>query len=265
MTGAGTARAGDRRWAAVGVVTVLLAGVAPTFAARPVVAASALALLAVMALVVWRDAPASLVDTLILTALLWLLLAVPFTGLWPLPAAAALVLTAVFAWRARRLQTWRRWWRRGHADRSTWWLVTAIVVVTAVSLVTWQRLSGAGLGQSYAEAAVSVPVPLLALGVFGFLAVNGAVEDSIWSGVLLSAAERVLPVRVAVGVVALSFGLAHLQGVPGGLVGAGMAGAWGALLALLRLRTGGMLATYLAHIAADATIVVILLPAALRS
>lgn len=40
-----------------------------------------------------------------------------------------------------------------------------------------------------------------------------------------------------------------------------MAGFWGLLLTTLRLRTGGMLATYLAHVCADAVIVAMLLPA----
>ena len=39
-----------------------------------------------------------------------------------------------------------------------------------------------------------------------------------------------------------------------------MAGVWGLLLGVLRLRSRGLLAPYVTHIAADATIVVLMLP-----
>lgn len=96
------------------------------------------------------------------------------------------------------------------------------------------------------------------------MVINGTAEDSIWAGILLSAAEESrLPTVLALGPVAASFGLAHLHGTPSGWLGVAMAGFWGLLLTLLRLRTGGMLATYVAHVCADATIVALLLPAVL--
>ena len=63
--------------------------------------------------------------------------------------------------------------------------------------------------------------------------------------------------------IALAFGIAHFNGVPNGIVGVVMAGCWGLILAYLRHRTGGMLATYLAHLVADTTIIAVLLPLAL--
>ncbi len=59
---------------------------------------------------------------------------------------------------------------------------------------------------------------------------------------------------------ALAFGLAHFNGVPSGLAGIILAATWALMLAYLRMRTGGMLATYLAHVVADATIVAVLIP-----
>lgn len=63
--------------------------------------------------------------------------------------------------------------------------------------------------------------------------------------------------------IATSFGLAHLYGIPNGWIGISMAATWGFVLARLRLKTRGMLATYVTHVCADATIVAMLLPAVL--
>lgn len=61
---------------------------------------------------------------------------------------------------------------------------------------------------------------------------------------------------------AASFGLTHLNGVPGGVVDVLTATSWGRV-GVLRLRTKGTLATYLAHVFADATIIALLIPAAI--
>ncbi len=63
---------------------------------------------------------------------------------------------------------------------------------------------------------------------------------------------------------AVAFGVAHVNGVPNGLVGILLAAVWALMLSYLRLRTGGMLATYLAHVVADATIVAVLIPPLFR-
>ena len=69
-----------------------------------------------------------------------------------------------------------------------------------------------------------------------------------------------LGLPAAVVLQALAFGVLHLHGVPNGPVGMVMAGVWGLLLGVLRLRSRGLLAPYVTHIAADATIVVLMLP-----
>ncbi|MCL4722041.1 MAG: CPBP family intramembrane metalloprotease [Gammaproteobacteria bacterium] len=120
------------------------------------------------------------------------------------------------------------------------------------------------LPADYAQAAQAVPVWVAATGGIGFLVVNGLVEDMVFFGLLLTVASRALG-RAAIPLVAVFFGIAHLGGVPSGTVGAVLAGCWGLILAFLRHRTGGMLATYLAHIVADATIIAVLLPPALAT
>lgn len=261
----GTADVVSRRTAAVVLVVTLLAGAAPAFAADLRIAIPAMAVLAAAALYGRREIPGQVRDATVLVAALWLFLAIPSPALWPLPGLAALLVAGAWAWRRGRWPQWREWLRIGRIGRFAWAMWGLIVVLTVLGLLTWNQVFDGELPRAYQQLAQGVPVPVATTGALAFLVVNGAIEDSIWAGVLLSATERVLPAWLAVGAVAASFGLAHLHGVPGGLVGVLMAGAWGLVLALLRIRTGGMGATYLAHIAADATIVVMLLPAALRT
>ncbi len=94
----------------------------------------------------------------------------------------------------------------------------------------------------------------------GFSLLNAAVEEIVFRGVLLSALTDVLGVGVAVILQAVAFGVLHLHGVPSGPVGMVMAGAWGLLLGVMRVRSRGLLAPYVTHIAADATIVLLMLP-----
>ena len=90
------------------------------------------------------------------------------------------------------------------------------------------------------------------------MVLNGGIEDSIFFGVLLSPLLRYYSRAWAIALIATAFGVAHFHGVPNGLAGVILAGAWAAMLAYLRSRTQGMLATYLAHIVADTTIVALL-------
>ena len=93
-----------------------------------------------------------------------------------------------------------------------------------------------------------------------FSLMNAAVEEAIFRGVLQTALDKVSGPVVTIAVQAIAFGVLHVVGVPHGVVGAVMAGGWGLLLGLMRWRTEGLLAPYLAHVTADDTIVCLLLP-----
>jgi uncharacterized protein len=58
----------------------------------------------------------------------------------------------------------------------------------------------------------------------------------------------------AIAVQAFTFGMAHLYGFPRGIIGVLLAGTWGILLGMLRIRLRGLLAPFLAHVMADLTI-----------
>ncbi|MEN2742436.1 type II CAAX endopeptidase family protein [Microbacterium sp. X-17] len=250
--------------AILGPIVVLLAGASLSFATNPAVTVVVVAGLGAAAVFGWRRLPPQLLDAIVLVAAMWIALFLPSTGLWPIPAALALVATVVVAFAAGRLPLWRAWLRRGRITRLDGLFFLGIVALTAIGLFLWQRVTDAPLPAAYAQLAGELPLPVVAIGAFLFLIVNGAIEDSVWSGVLLTAAERSLPTWLAVAVTAVSFGLAHVNGVPNGPVGVIMVTAWGVVLATLRIRTGGMLATYVAHVLADLTIVLLLLPSAVQ-
>lgn len=247
----------------VAVLLIILAGVPTSLVENH---AQALVVAALAAVCVWlakRWRLTALADAALVVGIFQVAMMVPAL-LWPIPAYLGLFVAALLARREGRWHEWRSWLRRGHVDPTGWVLVAVLILGTACALLVWRDHAQAQLNPAYAEAARGVPVWLAVLGALAFLIMNGAAEDSIWSGLLLTASEEArIPVWIGLPLVAASFGLAHLHGTPSGLLGVAMAGFWGLLLGLLRVRTGGMLATYVAHVAADATIVFMLLPAAL--
>lgn len=251
--------------ALVTATVILLAGAAVAWPVAWPIAAIVVAFLLTVALWANLRDDLALRDAAVLSAALWILIRVPVAGIWPLPAALALVVVIVLTGPRGTLSRWRKWFRVGTIGPSTWLLCAVIVVLTAVALLVWQRTTGGGLSSTYTGLIDSVPTPFAIAGVFLFLVVNGAVEDSVWSGVLLTAARATMPAPVAIAVTAVSFGIAHLDGVPNGPIGVVMVVAWGIVLSILRLRTGGMLATYIAHVLADATIVALLVPSLLST
>lgn len=196
----------------------------------------------------------------VLVLLLYVIGLVPGLGLWPVGPLIAILLTAGLFRFTGRSSGRPEWLQIGRIDRSSWLIIAAIAVVSVIGLVLWQRVFNGELPDTYRYLAESVPWPVAVIGALGFVIINGAIEDSVFFGVLLSPILRYFPQRWAIPLIAIAFGLAHFKGVPSGLVGVALAGTWAVMLAYLRIRTRGMLATYLAHAVADATIMAILLP-----
>lgn len=205
------------------------------------------------------DAPEAK-DAVVLVFSLYVVGLIPMLGLWPIGPAIAIAITAVISWRAGRLRWWREWLRIGRLDGITWVTIATVAGVSVVGLLLWQSVFDGQLPVTYIQLIESVSAPVAVTGALGFAIVNGAIEDSIFFGILLTPMLRYFPPRWAVSLTALAFGLAHFQGVPSGVVGVILAGSWAVMLGYLRTRTGGMFATYLAHIIADATIVAVLIP-----
>lgn len=250
----------SRRCATVAVALLVLGAAQPvlgSFAVFAILAAAAAVLAGIW--IRWDDAPETK-DAAVLVVFLYGIGLIPGVGLWPVGSAIAILLTALVSWRAGRLARWREWLRVGRIDGVAWAVMVAVAIVSVIALVVWQSLFDGQLPSTYQQLTESVPPPVAIAGALGFMILNGAIEDSIFFGVLLTPLLRYFPPRLAVAMTAAAFGLAHFAGVPSGAVGVVLAATWALMLGYLRMRTRGMLATYLAHIVADTTIVAVLIP-----
>lgn len=100
-------------------------------------------------------------------------------------------------------------------------------------------------------------------GVWGagviFAVFNATFEEVVYRGILFDAIRSQLSDRVAIIATAFLFGYAHMQGYPPGTLGAVFAGIYGLCAGWLRSFTGGIGLPIVAHIAADATIFVLIM------
>lgn len=187
-------------------------------------------------------------------------LAVPALSLWPVPLAVSLV---VFwsATRAGPLSWSAPWLRVGRIDRRSLALIAATVPVAAAALVVWSVVDGdAAAGHDAYRDLVERYAPWqLVLGAVGFCLVNAAAEELAFNGVVQTAVSGVFATPVAVALTACVFGAAHWHGFPSGWLGVLLAASYGLVLGALRAVSGGLLAPWIAHVFADATIVVLLL------
>jgi membrane protease YdiL (CAAX protease family) len=102
-------------------------------------------------------------------------------------------------------------------------------------------------------------LPYLVLAGICFSVGNALLEEVIFRGVLFEALADGYGAAAAVCIQGIAFGVVHAHGFPRGVVGVVMASVYGVVLGLLRQRSGGLLAPFVAHVFADATIFCILL------
>lgn len=168
--------------------------------------------------------------------------------------ALSLFALAGRAWPALRPS---RAWRSVGRVPLVW---TGIVAgLTPVALSTWVVLFRPDLGDVVEQYVPSVPLFLLVIGAVIFAFLNAGLEEVIWRGVMQDRLEAVFGPQLAIVLQALSFGFQHAWGVPRGVAGVLLAGVWALMLGMLRRHAGGLLAPFIAHVVADATIAVIVL------
>jgi hypothetical protein len=174
---------------------------------------------------------------------------------WQATMAIALVAFAVVVRVLPGVAPGPRWCSLG---RPTLGWAALVGGVTPVALMVWI----AALHPDLSDVRAMIPdLPLAALvaGGVAFALVNATLEELVWRGVLQDRLGVLFGSGGAIALQAASFGLHHVHGVPRGAVGILLAGAWAAMLGLLRRRSGGLLAPILAHVVADATIAIIVL------
>ncbi|MEZ5395363.1 MAG: CPBP family intramembrane glutamic endopeptidase [Bryobacterales bacterium] len=232
--------------AAGGLVAVLcMAMMAPPTAALP-----AFVVLAALALVVRR---AGALLHLAVFAVLWAGVAAfaPASRVWPWNLLAPLLLYGLaYAVLRRSAPSFRA----GRLARADWPWIFAIVLVSTVALALWVRFRS---GPQHPLANIpKMPLWAYPLAAVVFAVGNAAIEELAFRGIVMGELDTVFgPGALPVVLQALVFGAAHfVRGFPNGWLGLAMATAYGLMLGALCRRTGGLLAPWAAHVAADLTI-----------
>ena len=183
----------------------------------------------------------------------------PFVTWWPVQPAFALVCLAAMAWIRPSWRSEWQWLKRGRVDAPIIGLIVASVIIAGVALLAWYLVLTPDVSDLREAMFPPYPAWVLVLGGIGFAAVNAAVEEALFRGILLGALDRTLKSPIAALLLqAAAFGLMHINGFPRGAVGVGLAAIYGLMMGMLRRRSNGMLAPWLGHVATDLTIVSIL-------
>ncbi|MFE9121422.1 CPBP family intramembrane glutamic endopeptidase [Streptomyces sp. NPDC007172] len=180
-----------------------------------------------------------------------------FAG-WPSALVTALFVLApaVAGWllhRAGRLRPVAPWLAWGRWSRGVTWLFAATVAGTAVALTLWTLHANPKLSD-YLSDIREKPVWMVVLGIAGFAIVNAAWEEALFRGVLLTELTIAWGPRAALAIESLTFGISHYNGYPSGFTGVAMSVTWGLVLGALKLWSGGLFIPYIAHVAANTTI-----------
>jgi len=179
-------------------------------------------------------------------------------GWWPLPLVVALVGYEVAGRYLPSLRRPTNWLQAGRITSGTWALILGIAAISGVALVIWAATADPDW-ERYRGNFPDFPVPLLVLGALAFSVVNAAAEEAAFRGIVQGAVGEAIGARAALIVQAAAFGLLHIEGFPSGLPGVLLATTYGLAIGALRSHAGGLLAPWLAHVAADAVIVSVLL------
>jgi membrane protease YdiL (CAAX protease family) len=218
-------------------------------------AGGTLALIVVVAGVRAGSWPAVRVATMGLLLGVFGLFGLPF-ALWP--AIGVLWLSSR---RRPDLRPDAGWVPSGHSSAWTWGLAVATVLGAAAALTAW-LLSEPALGAStvqLVDLARGAPVGVIVGFVAVFVLVNPLVEEVAYRGVAYEAARAGAPVATAVVLQAVAFGTLHVAGLPAGAVGVGLSFAYGLVLGMIRVSTGGLRVVVLTHIATNAAIAALVL------
>ena len=185
------------------------------------------------------------------------------TGLTGLPFGIWLVIGLMWlvSLRVSFLQPNGGWLPPGHGTPAAWVLTGVVVVLAGVGLTIW-ALTTEQFGESTAElveVARGLSPPVLVLAVLVFVTFNAVTEELAYRGIAFEAAAGVFSPGLAVLIQALAFGALHVAGFPAGSVGVGLAFGYGLVLGVIRLITAGLRIPIVAHVAADATIALLVI------
>lgn len=151
------------------------------------------------------------------------------------------------------------WLPTGRNSATTWALTAVLVLVAAIGLTVWIRAvpepaeSTMDLVELAREASPIVVVSFVII----FVIANATAEEIAYRGIAQEAARSVLSPAGAVAAQAVAFATLHVVGFPAGTSGVAMSFGYGVMLGVLRHLTGGLRVPIIAHMAADATIAIL--------
>ena len=172
---------------------------------------------------------------------------------WVAPFVGYFLLVAAVP-RLRRSLIWLRF---GKISTSSFFATVGIAGATALTLVLFRATTEPDVSSYSAALPFESLGGVLMAGII-FTIVNATLEEMVFRGILFDALESQWGARFTLVITALLFGLGHLRGYPSGVAGAGLAVVFGLVTGGLRLWAGGLVLPILAHLAADATIYIIL-------
>jgi membrane protease YdiL (CAAX protease family) len=138
-------------------------------------------------------------------------------------------------------------------------MVTATVAISGIALYIWYRALNPDLS-THLKYMPDIPVWLFPLAGLGFSVFNAAMEEFVFRGVVMQALDSAFgPDSRPIAIQAWLFGAMHYrEGFPNGAGGLAMAFVYGIMLGVIRRRSQGMLAPWIAHVCADIVIFAIL-------
>ena len=151
------------------------------------------------------------------------------------------------------------WFTKGDLSRVIWLWTVLISLASAAALIIWAFWSNnLGAGEQMLKGLTGIPKPvILFLGAPIFALLNAFSEEVIYRGVFQEAAERArFPALWVLVLQASGFASIHFSsGFPNGFIGYAMTFVYAIALGMLRLKTRGLLAPYVAHVCADLVII----------
>ncbi len=180
------------------------------------------------------------------------LLKVPFSQLWLSLALSIQVLVI-------RVVPWLRgndaWLRVGSLGKDMWLLTAISGLMAAIALIAWFLLLQPNIDDLIESLLPDLNLGLLIVAALLFSIVNAAVEEGAYRGVIMDALDRSLGAGIAALIIqAVAFGTFHIRGFPRGWLGVGLACIYGLMMGIIRRRTEGMLAPWIAHVFIDVVI-----------
>lgn len=184
---------------------------------------------------------------------------VPSFRLWPFNLLVPLIVYGLIVSLVPALRRSAGWLKKGRTDASVFKIVIATSLLSTVALAGWVIIIRPDIEHHIAK------LPELTLWLYPFAGlvfavINAAMEETVFRGVVMEALDSALGAGyLSVCFQAISFAALHyLAGFPSGVTGFILTFIYGLILGAVRRFSQGMLASFIAHIAADMMIFSIL-------